>query len=73
MVAHHSNTAKAIALVAANCDHICDYSKGVHFSKKPQLPLVTVNTTAGTESEMTVFAIITNEKDETKYPVVVLQ
>lgn len=64
------DAAKGIALVAANGGHIRDYSKGVHLSKKPQLPLVTVNTTAGTASEMTVFAIVTNEKDETKYPVV---
>ncbi|GIU32336.1 iron-containing alcohol dehydrogenase [Shewanella schlegeliana] len=62
--------AKGIALVAANGGHIRDYSKGVHLSTKPQLPLVTVNTTAGTASEMTIFAIVTNEKDETKYPVV---
>ncbi|GIU47273.1 alcohol dehydrogenase [Shewanella sairae] len=64
------DAAKGIALVAANGGHIRDYSKGVHTSKKPQLPLVTINTTAGTASEMTVFAIITNEADETKYPVV---
>ena len=62
--------AKGIALVATNGGHIRDYSKGVHLSTKPQLPLVTVNTTAGTASEMTIFAIVTNEKDETKYPVV---
>lgn len=64
------DTAKGIALVAANGGHIRDYSKGVHLSRKPQLPLVTVNTTAGTASEMTVFAIVTNQEDETKYPVV---
>ena len=64
------DTAKAIALVAANGGHIRDYSKGVHLSKKPQLPLVTVNTTAGTASEMTIFAIVTDQEDETKYPVV---
>lgn len=62
--------AKGIALVATNGGHIRDYSKGVHVSKKPQLPLVTVNTTAGTASEMTVFAIVTDTKGETKYPVV---
>lgn len=62
--------AKGIALVATNGGHIRDYSKGVHLSKKPQLPLVTVNTTAGTASEMTVFAIIANEEDQTKYPIV---
>lgn len=64
------DAAKGIALVAANGGHIRDYSKGVHLSKKPQLPLVTVNTTAGTAAEMTVFAIIANEEDETKYPIV---
>ncbi len=62
--------AKGIALVASNGGHIRDFSKGVHLAKKPQLPLVTVNTTAGTAAEMTVFAIITNEEDQTKYPVV---
>ncbi|MCH1918972.1 iron-containing alcohol dehydrogenase [Shewanella sp. A3A] len=62
--------AKGIALVASNGGHIRDYSNGVHTAPKPQLPLITVNTTAGTASEMTVFAIVTNEKDETKYPVV---
>jgi len=62
--------AKGIALVATNGGHIRDYSKGVHVSKKPQLPLVTVNTTAGTASEMTVFAIVTDTTGETKYPVV---
>ncbi|PKH53967.1 L-threonine dehydrogenase [Shewanella sp. Choline-02u-19] len=62
--------AKGIALVAANGGHIRDYSKGVHLSAKPQLPLVTVNTTAGTAAEMTIFAIVTNEEDQTKYPIV---
>lgn len=33
--------------------------------EKPQLPLVTVNTTEVTASEMTVFSIITNQEDET--------
>lgn len=64
------DAAKGIALVATNGGHIRDYSKGVHSSKKPQLPLVTVNTTAGTASEMTVFTIVTNEEDQTKYPIV---
>jgi alcohol dehydrogenase class IV len=62
--------AKGIALVATNGGHIRDYSKGVHLSAKPQLPLVTVNTTAGTAAEMTIFAIVHNEEDETKYPIV---
>lgn len=62
--------AKGIALVATNGGHIRDYSKGVHLSAKPQLPLVTVNTTAGTAAEMTIFAVVANEEDQTKYPVV---
>ncbi|MCL6415699.1 iron-containing alcohol dehydrogenase [Aestuariirhabdus sp. Z084] len=62
--------AKGIALVATNGGHISDYSKGVHLSKKPQLPLVTVNTTAGTAAEMTVFSVVTDEANHTKYPVV---
>lgn len=62
--------AKGIALVATNGGHIRDYSKGAHLSAKPQLPLVTVNTTAGTAAEMTVFAVFGNEEDLTKYPVV---
>ncbi len=62
--------AKGIALLATNGGHIRDYSKGVHLSAKPQLPLVTVNTTAGTAAEMTVFTIVTNEEGETKYPIV---
>ncbi len=62
--------AKGITLVATNGGHIRDYSKGVHLATKPQLPLITVNTTAGTASEMTIFTIVTNEADETKYPVV---
>lgn len=62
--------AKGIALVATNGGQIRDFSKGVHLSAKPQLPLVTVNTTAGTAAEMTVFSIVTNEEGETKYPVV---
>ncbi len=62
--------AKGIALIATNGGHVRDYSTGVHLSAKPQLPLVTVNTTAGTAAEMTVFAVITNEQDQTKYPIV---
>ncbi|QTL38717.1 L-threonine dehydrogenase [Xenorhabdus budapestensis] len=51
--------AKGIALVAANGGDIRDY-EGVDRSAKPQLPLIAINTTAGTASEMTRFCIITD-------------
>ncbi len=51
--------AKGIALVAANGGDIRDY-EGVDRSAKPQLPMIAINTTAGTASEMTRFCIITD-------------
>ncbi len=61
--------AKGIALVASNGGEIADY-EGVDVSKKPQLPLVAINTTAGTASEMTRFVIITDEKRHVKMAIV---
>ncbi|MGD8908178.1 MAG: L-threonine dehydrogenase [Chromatiales bacterium] len=61
--------AKGIALVAANGGNIKDY-EGVDVSKKPQVPLVAVNTTAGTASEMTRFCIITDEVRHIKMAIV---
>ncbi len=61
--------AKGIALVAANGGHINDY-EGVGKAAKPQLPLVAINTTAGTASEMTVFCIITDEDRHVKMAIV---
>ncbi len=61
--------AKGIALVAANGGDIADY-EGVDQSAKPQLPLVAINTTAGTASEMTRFCIITNESTHIKMAIV---
>ena len=57
--------AKGIALVASNGGEIADY-EGLDQSKKPQMPLIAINTTAGTASEMTRFAIITDEKRHVK-------
>lgn len=57
--------AKGIALLATNGGEIKDY-EGVDKSKKPQLPMVGINTTAGTGSEMTLFAIITDEERHIK-------
>lgn len=61
--------AKGIALVAANGGHISDY-EGVDRSARPQLPLIAINTTAGTASEMTRFCIITDEVRHIKMAIV---
>ncbi|MGR5499657.1 L-threonine dehydrogenase [Vibrio sp. DNB22_10_4] len=61
--------AKGIALLATNGGEIKDY-EGVDVSKKPQLPLIAINTTAGTASEMTRFCIITDEARHIKMAIV---
>ena len=61
--------AKGIALCATNGGHIRDY-EGVDRSAKPQMPLVSINTTAGTASEMTRFCIITDEERHVKMAIV---
>ncbi|MBI1673450.1 L-threonine dehydrogenase [Shewanella sp. DW31] len=61
--------AKGIALVATNGGSIKDY-EGLDQSAKPQLPLVAINTTAGTASEMTRFCIITDEARHIKMAIV---
>lgn len=61
--------AKGIALCATNGGEIADY-EGVDRSAKPQLPLVSINTTAGTASEMTRFCIITDETRHIKMAIV---
>ncbi|MFI4939882.1 MAG: L-threonine dehydrogenase [Burkholderiales bacterium] len=61
--------AKGIALVAVNGGKINDY-EGVDRSPKPQLPLISINTTAGTASEMTRFCIITDVERHIKMAIV---
>ena len=61
--------AKGIALVASNGGSIRDY-EGVDQSKQAQLPLVAINTTAGTASEVTRFCIITDEQTHIKMAIV---
>ena len=60
---------KGIALLATNGGSIKDY-EGVNMSSKPQLPLIAINTTAGTASEMTIFSIITDEDRHVKMALV---
>jgi len=59
------DTAKSVAVMATNDGSIVDY-KGAGKIKKPKLPLVVVNTTAGTGSEVTRFAIITDPATSVK-------
>jgi alcohol dehydrogenase len=61
--------AKGIGLVATNGGSIKDY-EGVNKSQNPMMPLVAINTTAGTASEMTRFSIITDEERHVKMAIV---
>ena len=59
------DAAKAIGLLATNGGHIKEY-EGVNISKKKSLPIVAVNTTAGTSSEVTINYVITDEERHVK-------
>lgn len=59
------DTAKAVATMATNDGSIVDY-KGANKIKKSKLPLLVVNTTAGTGSEVTRFAIISDPATNVK-------
>lgn len=61
--------AKGIGLVAANGGQIKDY-EGVDKSKNDMTPLISINTTAGTASEITRFAIITNTETHVKMAII---
>lgn len=60
---------KGIGLVAANGGKISDY-EGIDKSKNPMVPLIAVNTTAGTGSEVTRFTIITDTERKVKMAIV---
>jgi len=61
--------AKGIGIVASNGGNIRDY-EGVDKMSKPMMPLIAINTTAGTASEMTRFCIITNTDTHVKMAIV---
>lgn len=63
------DAAKGIGLVASNGGRIHDY-EGVDKSKNPLVPLVSINTTAGTASEMTKFTIITDTSRKVKMAII---
>jgi len=60
--------AKAVGIVAYNGGRINDYA-GVGKVTKGIPPLITVNTTAGTASEMTCFSVITDTERHIKMPI----
>ncbi len=59
------DTSKAVGIVLANKGKVEDY-EGVNKSSKKSLPVIAVNTTAGTGSEVTTFYVITDEKRHSK-------
>lgn len=59
------DAAKAIGIIAANGGHITEY-EGVHKSASKSMPIVAVNTTAGTSSEVTINYVITDEQRKVK-------
>ncbi|MBI4321904.1 MAG: iron-containing alcohol dehydrogenase [Chloroflexi bacterium] len=62
------DTGKAIAAMATNGGHILDYA-GLNRIPIPPLPIVAIPTTAGTGSESTNVAIITDTNTHAKLPV----
>ncbi|WP_026566551.1 iron-containing alcohol dehydrogenase [Bacillus sp. UNC41MFS5] len=59
------DTAKAVGLYVTNGGDIRDY-EGVNKTKNKSIPIVAVNTTAGTSSEFTINYVITDKEREVK-------
>lgn len=59
------DAAKAIGLLVTNGGNIVDY-EGLHKSKNRSVPIIAVNTTAGTASEVTINYVITDEDRKIK-------
>ncbi len=61
--------AKGIGLIVSNGGTIYDY-EGIDKSSNPMVPLMAVNTTAGTASEITRFCIITDTRRKVKMAII---
>ncbi len=61
--------AKGIGLIVSNGGRIHDY-EGIDKSSNPMVPLMAVNTTAGTASEITRFCIITDTSRKVKMAII---
>ncbi len=61
--------AKGIGLIVSNGGEIYDY-EGIDKSSNPMVPLMAVNTTAGTASEITRFCIITDTRRKVKMAII---
>ncbi|GAB6099715.1 L-threonine dehydrogenase [Halanaerocella petrolearia] len=59
------DAAKGIGILAANGGDIKDYD-GVNKSEEKSIPIIAINTTAGTASEVTINYVITNEETQIK-------
>lgn len=62
------DTAKAVSILISNGGSIQDY-EGPHKVKGPVVPVVAIPTTAGTGSEVTPFAVITNRQTNYKFSI----
>ncbi|MBU4278159.1 MAG: iron-containing alcohol dehydrogenase [Proteobacteria bacterium] len=62
------DTGKAIAIMATNPGDLTDYQGVDKFNNDP-LPIYAIPTTAGTGSEVTPFAVITNRSQKFKVPI----